>query len=91
MLRIILVIPHAIVLAILGLIGFMLVIIAGFMILVRERYPAGIYNFLVGITRWNARVYAYLASLVAEYPPFSLDTGSQRAVLDARAPTQTRE
>ncbi|HEY8173317.1 MAG TPA: DUF4389 domain-containing protein [Dehalococcoidia bacterium] len=77
LLRIILVIPHMIVLALLGIVAGILAIIAAVMILVQETYPAGIYGFLRGWIRWHARVLAYLASLVDEYPPFAFDTGHE--------------
>lgn len=73
--RIVLAIPSAIVLGLLWLVGAILVLIAAVSILVNETYPGGIYDFLRGLNRWNARLLAYLASLVEGYPPFSLDTG----------------
>ena len=75
LLRIILIIPHAIVLAILSIVAAVLIIFAAIMILVGESYPAGVYSFLRGWVRWHARVLAYMAALVDEYPPFSFDTG----------------
>jgi Domain of unknown function (DUF4389) len=77
LLRIILAIPHAIVLAILGVVAFVLMIIAAIMILVQEMYPAGIFAFIRADMRWNARVYGYLAGFAQEYPPFALDTGPE--------------
>jgi hypothetical protein len=77
LLRIITAIPHAIVLFLLGIVAFVLGIIAAIMIVVSETYPEGIFNFLRGYVRWQARVYAYMAGLVQEYPPFALDTGSE--------------
>ncbi len=75
LLRIILAIPHAIVLALLGIVAFVLLVIAAIMILVQESYPSSIFGFLRGYLRWQVRLYAYLAGLVQEYPPFALDTG----------------
>lgn len=77
LLRIILVIPHAIALWLLGFVAFILIIVAGIMILINESYPEGIYSFLRGYMRWYVRVLAYLGSLVDEYPPFALDTGNE--------------
>ena len=77
LLRIITAIPHAIILAILGWIAIILGIIAVIMILIQEKFPAGIYGFIRGYMRWNARMYVYLAGLAQAYPPFSLDTGSE--------------
>lgn len=46
--------------------------VAWFAILFTGRYPAGLYEFGVGVLRWNTRVEAYLLLLRDEYPPFSL-------------------
>jgi len=70
--RLILVIPHAIVLTFLNIALQVVTIIAWFAILFTGRYPAGMYEFAVGVARWAARVSAYLYLLVDEYPPFSL-------------------
>ena len=74
--RIITAIPHAIVLALLGVIAAVLIIVAAIMILVNESFPEAIYGYLRGYLRWQARVYGYLAGLVQEYPPFAFDTGA---------------
>jgi len=74
LLRIILAIPSAIVLGLLGIVAGVLVLFAAIMILIQETYPEGVYNFLRGVVRWEARLFAYIASLVDEYPPFALDT-----------------
>jgi hypothetical protein len=80
LLRIILAIPHAIVLALLGIVAFVLLVIAVVMILISETYPEGIFKFLRGYLRWQVRMFVYLAGLVEEYPPFALDTGEESAV-----------
>ncbi len=77
LLRIILAIPHVIVLALLGIVAFVLLVIAAVMIVVSKTYPAGIFGFLRGYFRWQVRLYVYLAGLVEEYPPFALDTGEE--------------
>jgi hypothetical protein len=86
LLRIILAIPSAIVLGLLGIVAGILMLYAAIMILIQETYPEGVYNFLRGVLRWEARLLAYVASLVDEYPPFVLDTGSEGA---APAPPST--
>ena len=83
LLRIILVIPHAVILALLGVVAVVLLLIAAVMILIQETYPQSIYSFQRGVLRWEARVFAYLASLVDEYPPFALDAESE-----GKAPVQ---
>jgi hypothetical protein len=77
LLRIILAIPHLIVLSIIGFIAFILMIIAAIMILIQENYPAGIFNFIKADMRWNARMYGYLAGFAQDYPPFAFDTGPE--------------
>src|SRR5437660_12709902 len=66
-------IQHFIALAVLQFIGFFLVIIAFFAILFTGRYPRGMFDFVVGVTRWHWRVYGYAILLFTDrYPPFSL-------------------
>ena len=67
--------PYVIVLAVLSWIAWFVWVLSALYIVVRETYPAGLYDFMCGVVRWQARLFAYHASLVAEYPPFSLDTG----------------
>ena len=80
LLRIIMVIPHAIVLAILGWIAGIVWIITVFSVLMSGSYPEFAYNYVRGYFKWMARVFAYLGSLVDEYPPFSFDDGSAPAM-----------
>lgn len=75
LLRILYAIPSLIVLAILGFVGAIVWLGALVLILINERYPEGFWRFLCGIVRWQARLFAYLASLVDRYPPFRLETG----------------
>ncbi len=68
-----LVIPHYFVLFFLGIASFFAWIIAWFAILVTGRYPRGLFDFNVGVSRWWLRVRAYAFLLVTDrYPPFSL-------------------
>lgn len=66
-------IPHFIVLAVLAVGAFFAVIIAWFAVLFTGRYPRGLFDYVVGVTRWGLRVVAYAMLLVTDrYPPFSL-------------------
>jgi len=66
-------IPHYIVLAFLVTVAVLAVIVAWFAILFTGAYPRGIFDFVVGVGRWNLRVSAYAFLLVTDrYPPFSL-------------------
>lgn len=66
-------IPHYIILFVLSLIAFIVTIIAWFAILIVGRYPRGMFDFVVGVTRWGYRVAAYAFLLTTDrYPPFRL-------------------
>ena len=70
--RLILVIPQLLALWALGVAWAITTVIAWFSILLTGRYPARLYEFGVGVLRWNVRVEAYLLLLNDQYPPFSL-------------------
>jgi Domain of unknown function (DUF4389) len=57
-----------------GLIG-VLVLFAGVALLFTTRYPGGLFDLVVGLDRWVARVAAYVLLMRDEYPPFRLDQG----------------
>jgi hypothetical protein len=66
-------IPHYLALLFLDIGLFFAVIGAWFAILFTGRYPRGIFDFAVGVLRWNNRVGAYAFVLVTDqYPPFRL-------------------
>ena len=71
-LRLLLIIPHVIVLWFVLAIWWITSIVAWVLILVTGKYPPGLYGFGVGSLRWLIRVEAYVLLLVDEYPPFSL-------------------
>ena len=65
--------PHYFVLFFLNIAAFFAVILAWFAILVTGRYPRALFDFVVGVGRWDLRVGAYTFMLVTDrYPPFSL-------------------
>jgi hypothetical protein len=64
LLRIILGIPHAIVLGLLGIVFFFVWLFAAISVLISENYPDWAADFIRGYLAWNARLLAYMASLV---------------------------
>jgi len=70
--RVILAIPHIVVLGILGIVTYILVLIVWIPILITGRYPGAIANFFGSFCRYAARVAAYIMLLPVPYPPFSL-------------------
>jgi Domain of unknown function (DUF4389) len=71
-LRLLLALPHLVVLVFVLLAWGFTTIAAWFIILFTGAYPRGLYEFGVGALRWRLRVESYLLLLVDEYPPFSL-------------------
>jgi hypothetical protein len=70
--RLILAIPHFILLFFLCVAWWIVSIVAWLMILFTGEYPRGLCDFALGVFRWFIRVEAYMLLLVDEYPPFSL-------------------
>lgn len=71
--RIFLALPQLLAVWALGLAWAVSTIVAWFAILFTGRYPASLYEFGVGVLRWNTRVEAYLLLMTDTYPPFSLE------------------
>jgi hypothetical protein len=82
-----LLIPHYIVLAFLGLAFIVLTLVAYLAVLFTGRYPRGLFDLLIGISRWTLRVVAFVALLTEIYPPFRLDQGEGEPDDDPHGPT----
>lgn len=74
LLRLITSIPSAFVLFLVTLISGLLWLISAIDVLVAAHVPESILGYQRGVLRWQARLLAYHASLVDDYPPFTLDT-----------------
>lgn len=68
-----LVIPHVIAMFFLFIAAFFVAIASFFAVLFTGRWPEGMRNFLIGVSRWSTRVSAYFTLLTDVYPPFSLE------------------
>ena len=65
-------IPHYIVLVLLGVAVLVVKLVAFFAVIITGRYPQGLRDFVVGVTRWSFRVQAYVYFMTDRYPPFRL-------------------
>lgn len=70
--RLLLVIPHAIIVAILGIVVALIYLISWFAILFTGSYPAGMLSFTTNVLHWIARLEGYVYLLTDKYPPFSM-------------------
>ena len=83
MLRLITSIPSGFVLGLFGIVSSVMFVVGAVTILVGNTVPASILAFQRGVLRWQARLVAYHASLVDEYPPFTFDTGNDHSTFAA--------
>lgn len=57
----------------------LLVVVAGFFLLITREYPGALFDLVLGLNRWQYRVITYVALMRDEYPPFHLDQGGHDA------------
>lgn len=84
--RILMVIPHLIVLAFLGIASAVVGFIAWLAILVTGKYPEGLLNFALGVFHWSTRVNGYMYLLTGTYPAFAMGTDDSYPVRVRIAP-----
>jgi hypothetical protein len=78
LIRAILLIPHFIVLWLIGVVVFFLYLVIWVPVLILGRQADLIYTIVGGYVRWAFRVSAYLLLMVDRYPPFSLGEDDPR-------------
>lgn len=71
--RLLMAIPHYIVLGILNYVMSVVLFIAWLMALFTGSVAPGLHNFIAGYVRWMLRAQAYVLLVTDEYPPFSLN------------------
>ena len=71
--RLLLALPHIVLVWLLGIAWACTSVVAWFAILFTGRYPERLYTFAVGAMRWSTRVEAYVLLLTDVYPPFALE------------------
>ena len=86
--RLLLAIPHFILLSLFGIVMFFVVVIAWFALLFTGRWPAGLYTLTAGFLRYYTRVTGYALLLADPYPPFSIDDEPSYPVRVNIAPAQ---
>jgi hypothetical protein len=69
--RIILVIPHYVVLYFLEIAAMVVLIISWFAILITGKNPKSLFDYMSWFMRWQTRVIGYLYLMTDKYPPFS--------------------
>jgi hypothetical protein len=68
----IILIPHFIVLYVLGVVAFLMALIAWVPVLFSGTYPRWAYSFITGYIRWSTRITGFFLGLTDTYPPFEL-------------------
>ena len=69
----ILLIPHFIVLSLLGFVTWFTLLASWVAIVITGKNPRGLWDFHLGVLRWSTRVNGYGAHLVDKYPGFTMD------------------
>ena len=70
-LKALLLIPHYILLFLLGIAVSLVVYIGYWIVLITGQFPWGLYDFVAGVQRWQSRVDSWLYGFADNYPPFS--------------------
>jgi hypothetical protein len=69
--KVLMLIPHVVILWFLYIAAFVVLVIAQFAILFNGSFPEGMHRFVTGTFRWGQRLNWYLLGLSDRYPPFT--------------------
>ncbi|HEX7299800.1 MAG TPA: DUF4389 domain-containing protein [Solirubrobacteraceae bacterium] len=86
--RLILAIPHFIVMTLYGFAACVVVLIAWFALLFTGRWPRGMYDFVAGFLRYSTAVNGYIYLLTDAYPPFGPDVDAYPVRLNIAPPKE---
>jgi Domain of unknown function (DUF4389) len=67
-----LLLPHLIAFIFLSIAQVFACLWAGFAVVITGRYPESVFDYVVGVARWDMRIVAYWYMLTDDYPPFAL-------------------
>ncbi|MFM1998254.1 MAG: hypothetical protein RL204_201, partial [Bacteroidota bacterium] len=81
--------PHMFVLIFIGIAAMFINFIAFWAILITGNYPRGMWNFMVGMFRWNLRLGARLDNLSDGYPAFGISATDDATSLEIEYPEKS--
>jgi hypothetical protein len=80
LIKVVALIPHLVILAVLSFVQLVVFIVAQFAVLFTGRYPDSLHSFVSAVIRWQLRVMAFFFSLTDRYPPFTFEPGGDYPV-----------
>jgi hypothetical protein len=83
------ILPHMFVLLFIGIAAMFINFIAFWAILITGNYPRGMWNFTVGMLRWNLRLGARLDNLSDGYPAFGISATDDATSLEIEYPEKS--
>ncbi len=83
------IIPHMFVLFFVTLASMFVGMIAFWAILITGKFPPGLFNFQLGVRRWNLRLGARLSNLADGYPAFGLNAEDPNTMIEMTPPEKS--
>ena len=76
----ILLIPHVVILILLGIANAIVIYVGYWAVLITGSYPRGLFGFVLSVQRWSYRTNAWSAGFTDSYPPFTLEMAEDYAL-----------